>query len=74
MKSRSRSTTGSNAGLMAGAAMSGAGSGVICLQDDSSFVCQVKRVVGTVQGVVYLLFVLFLIYYVVQNRKNIFGK
>ena len=75
---RSRSgglfTPGENAGLMATSAMSGAGSGVICLPGDSSVVCQVKKTVGTVQGVMYLLFVLFLVWYVWNNRKQIFGK
>ena len=67
-------TPGENTGLMATSVMSGAGSGVVCLPGDSSVVCQVKRIVGTVQGIVFLGFVLFLIYYVVQNRKKIFGK
>ena len=76
-KSKSRSgifTPGENTGLMATSVMSGAGSGIICLPGDSSVVCQVKRIVGTVQGIVFLLFVLFLVYYVWNNRKNIFGK
>ena len=73
-RGRGKSNAGQNAALMGGAAMSGAGSGVICLPGDNSFVCQMKRVVGTVQGVVFLLFVLFLVYYVWNNRKNIFGK
>ena len=50
----------------------GAGSGVICPPGDNSFVCKIKRLAATVQGVVYLLGVLFLIYYVWTNRKNIF--
>ena len=73
MKSRSRSNAGSNAGLMAAATMSGAGSGVICVQGDNSMMCQLKRVVSTVQGIVFLLFVLFFVYYLFRNRKNIFG-
>lgn len=56
----------------AGAMASGAGSGVICLPEDNSFVCQIKRIVGTVQGILFLLLILFLIYYVIRNRKNIF--
>ena len=71
---KSNSNKGANAALMGGAAMSGAGSGVICLPGDNSFSCQLKRVVGTVQGVVYLLFVLFLVWYLWTNRKSIFGK
>lgn len=67
-------TPGEGAGVMAGAAMSGAGSGVVCLPGDSSMVCQMKRIVGTVQGIMYLLFVLFLGWYLWNNRKNIFGK
>lgn len=50
----------------------GAGSGVICPPGDNSLVCQIKRLVATVQGVVFLLGLLFLIYYVFVNRKNIF--
>ncbi len=50
----------------------GAGSGVICPPGDNSLVCQIKRLVATVQGVVFLLGLLFLIYYVFVNRKSIF--
>ena len=71
---RNNSNAGQNAALMGGAAMSGAGSGVICLPGDSSMVCQMKKIVGSVQAVMYLLFVLFFAYYVWNNRKYIFGK
>ncbi len=50
----------------------GAGSGVICPPGDSSLVCKIKRLVATVQGVVYLVGLLFFIYYVFVNRKSIF--
>lgn len=50
----------------------GAGSGVICPPGDNSFVCQIKRLVASVQGVVFLLGVLFMIYYVFVNRKSVF--
>lgn len=50
----------------------GAGSGVICPPGDNSFVCQIKRLVAGVQGVVFLLGVLFMIYYVIVNRKSVF--
>ena len=50
----------------------GAGSGVICLPGDNSFVCHIKRLVATVQGVVFLIGLLFFIYYVFMNRKSIF--
>ena len=50
----------------------GAGSGVICPPGDNSFVCQIKRLVASVQGVAFLLGVLFMIYYVIVNRKSIF--
>jgi hypothetical protein len=50
----------------------GAGSGVICPPGDTSFVCQIKRLVASVQGVIFLLGVLFMIYYVYVNRGSIF--
>ncbi len=50
----------------------GAGSGVICPPGDRSFVCQIKRLVATVQGIVFLLGLLFFIYYIFMNRKSIF--
>jgi hypothetical protein len=50
----------------------GAGSGVICPPGDNSFVCQIKRLVATVQGAVFLAGLLFFIYYVFMNRKSIF--
>jgi hypothetical protein len=50
----------------------GAGSGVICPPGDNSFVCQIKRLVASVQGVVFLLGVLFMIYYLWVNRKSVF--
>tara|TARA_R110000803_G_scaffold40054_5_gene86226 strand:- start:312 stop:524 length:213 start_codon:yes stop_codon:yes gene_type:complete len=67
-----------NAGARTNAAMggaylaAGAGSGVICTPGDNSFVCQIKRLVASVQGVAFLLGVLFMIYYVIVNRKSIF--
>ena len=62
-----------NAGLMTGAAMSGAGSGIMCLEGDNSIVCNIKRTVGSIQGIIYLLFILFIGWYLFKNRKNIFG-
>ena len=41
----------------------GAWQGVVCLPDDKSFGCQLKRIVGTVQGIAFLVF---------KNRKNLF--
>ena len=61
-----------NAALMAGGLASGAGSGTFCLADNNSFACQINRLVSTVQGVLFLGFVLFFIYYLIKNRKNIF--
>lgn len=59
-----------NAALMAGGLASGAGSGTFCLADNNSFVCQINRLVSTVQGIIFLGFVLFFIYYLIKNRKN----
>lgn len=50
----------------------GAGSGVICLPGDNSVVCRIKRFVASIQGIIFLMGLLFLIYYIWVNRKNIF--
>jgi len=69
---KKNSQTGNNAALMAGTMASGAGSGIICLPGDSSFVCQLKRIVSSVQGIIFLGFAIFLVYYLINNRKKIF--
>ena len=50
----------------------GAGSGVICLPGDDSFTCQLKRVVASTKGVVFLMGLLYFIWYIYNNRKTIF--
>ena len=68
-----RNTGARTNATMSGAYLAaGAGSGVICIPGDNSFVCQIKRLVATVQGVVFLIGLLFFIYYVFMNRKSIF--
>jgi hypothetical protein len=52
----------------------GAGGGVICQESDKSLTCKIKRTVGAVQGILFLLMVLWFIYYFITNRKNIFKK
>ena len=61
---------------MAGGAFlsAGAGQGVLCLEDDKSLTCKIKRTVGNVQGILFLLMVLWFIYYFITNRKSIFKK
>lgn len=71
-KSQSSKTPGALMGL--GYLGAGAGSGVVCLPEDNSFVCTLKRLVGTIQGIAFLLLVVFLIYWVFKNRKNLFKK
>ena len=61
-----------NALLGAGFLSAGAGSGIICRDEDKSFVCTIKRIVGTLQGLIFIGLLLFLIYYVFKNRKTIF--
>jgi hypothetical protein len=74
MAKSSNSNSGANAALAGGFLSSGAGSGVVCTPEDKSFTCQLKRTVSNVQSVIFILLVLWLIYYVFQNRKNIFKK
>ena len=69
---RRSSNTRSNMAMGGAYLAAGAGSGVLCPPGDNSFVCQIKRLVATVQGVVFLLGVLFFMYYVFMNRKSIF--
>jgi hypothetical protein len=52
----------------------GAGGGIICQEGDKSLTCKIKRTVGAVQGILFLLMVLWFIYYFIINRKNIFKK
>ena len=68
-KSQSSKTSKALMGL--GYVGAGAGSGVICLPEDNSFVCTIKRLVGTIQGIAFLLVVVFLIYWMFKNRKNL---
>lgn len=72
MPTKSSSNAGSSAALGAGYLAAGAGSGVLCTPEDESFTCQLKRTVSTVQGVIFLLLVLYLVYFVFMNRKTIF--
>lgn len=69
---RRSSRTTENAVLGGAYLAGGAGSGVICLPGDDSFTCQLKRVVASAQGVVFLMGLLYLIWYVYKNRKTIF--
>ena len=65
---------GSSTGALLGAGFlsSGAGSGFICKDEDTGIACTIKKVVSSVQGILFLLLVLYLIYYVFKNRKTIF--
>lgn len=70
---RSRSSSKQTAALAGlGYLGSGAGQGVVCLPDDKSFGCQLKRFVGTIQGIAFLILCAFLVYWVFKNRKNLF--
>ena len=71
-RSRTNNAAGSNVALGAGYLAAGAGSGVICTKDDQSFTCRIKRLVATIQGVMFLALVLFMIYYTIRNRNSIF--
>ena len=70
---RSRSSSKQTAALTGlGYLGAGAGQGVVCLPDDKSFGCQLKRIVGTVQGIAFLILCTFLVFWVFKNRKNLF--
>ena len=60
--------------VLAGASMlaSGAGGGIICLPGDDSILCTIKRIVGTIQGAVFIVLSIALLVYVIMNRKKLF--
>jgi hypothetical protein len=70
--SKSKSDAGANAAIAGGFLSSGAGSGVMCTQDDKSLTCKLKRGVSNIQSVLFILIALWLVYYVFKNRKKIF--
>ncbi len=70
---RSRNSSKQTAALAGlGYLGSGAGEGVVCLPDDNSFLCNLKRIVGTIQGITFLILCVFMIFWVFKNRKNLF--
>lgn len=71
-RSKTNNAVGSNVAMGAGYLAAGAGSGVWCPPGDQSFVCRIKRLVATIQGVMFLALVLFMVYYIIRNRNNIF--
>jgi hypothetical protein len=67
------SEVGMNLALGAGYLGAGAGGGIICPPSDNSFTCQLKRLVAGIQGIVFLLLSLFVVYYAYTNRKSLFS-
>ena len=68
------SGNGSSTGALLGAGFlsSGAGSGFICREEDTGIACTIKKTVSSVQGILFLMLVVYLIYYIFSNRKTIF--
>ena len=73
MKRAQKSDAGSNLAMGAGYLGAGAGGGILCPPNDTSFTCQLKRVVAGIQGVVFILIFLYFMYYVFKNRKSLFS-
>ena len=73
MKRTRASEVGSNLAVGAGYLGAGAGGGILCPPSDTSFTCQLKRLVAGIQGVVFILIFLYFMYYVFKNRKSLFS-
>lgn len=73
MKRARTSEVESNLAMGAGYLGAGAGSGILCPPSDTSFTCQLKRLVSGIQGVVFILICLYFMYYVFKNRKLLFS-
>ena len=75
------STLSSGGAIVAGGALasnSGSGGATFCPTSDNSFYCQMSRSLGilqmTITFIIIFIAIIYLIYYVISNRKALFGK